>query len=149
MKNTYIIYDSFHKKNTEKVLLAIKEHYPDVNLIKAKDFDKANIEDAELVGIASGIYYGAFSKRMKPVMEKVFESKADNIFYMYTAGIRNQKYEMILQNKTEEAKKKFLGIWFCKGHDTFGPFKLIGGLNKNRPNQEDIQSALKFFENLI
>ena len=52
--------------------------------------------------------------------------------------------------------KKFLeqktatvtGIFSCKGYDTYGPFKLVGGLNKHHPDENDIQNA-EFYENLL
>lgn len=31
---------------------------------------------------------------------------------------------------------------------TFGLFKLVGGIAKGRPNQEDLDSALRFYEAL-
>lgn len=32
---------------------------------------------------------------------------------------------------------------------TWGPFKLIGGKNKNHPDENDIEKAIQFYENLI
>ena len=47
------------------------------------------------------------------------------------------------------SKECFLvGHYSCLAFDTFGPFKLVGGLNKGRPNDNDIQKALEFFETL-
>ena len=40
-------------------------------------------------------------------------------------------------------------VFSCKGYDTYGPFKLIGGLNKHNPDEKDIQNAVQFFENLL
>ena len=41
-----------------------------------------------------------------------------------------------------------MGSYGCPGFDTFGPFKLIGGIAKGRPNNEDIEEAVNFFHNL-
>lgn len=35
-----------------------------------------------------------------------------------------------------------------KGYDTFGPFKLIGGIAKGRPDHNDLNSAVDFFKGL-
>jgi len=43
----------------------------------------------------------------------------------------------------------FAGSFACPGYDTWGPFKLIGGKNKNHPNENDIKNAIQFYENLI
>ena len=37
-----------------------------------------------------------------------------------------------------------LCMYGCPGFDTYGPFKLVGGMNKGRPNQEDIDGAVAF-----
>lgn len=38
-----------------------------------------------------------------------------------------------------------LGEFGCKGYDTFGPFKLVGGIAKGRPNERDLEKAQAFF----
>ena len=42
-----------------------------------------------------------------------------------------------------------LGEFSCKGYDTFGPFKLVGGIAKGRPNERDLEQARTFYRNLI
>ena len=34
-----------------------------------------------------------------------------------------------------------VGRFSCKGFDTFGPFKLIGGVSKGHPDEKDIAAA--------
>ena len=48
----------------------------------------------------------------------------------------------------EEKNCRCLGVFYCKGFDTFGPFKLVGGINKNRPNTEDMEQAVQFYRGL-
>lgn len=36
----------------------------------------------------------------------------------------------------------------CKGYDTFGPFKLIGGIAKGHPSAKDLDNAKTFITNL-
>lgn len=42
-----------------------------------------------------------------------------------------------------------LGVYGCKGYDTYGPLKLIGGINKENPTADEINEAIKFFENIL
>jgi flavodoxin len=42
-----------------------------------------------------------------------------------------------------------VGDFVCKALDTYGPLKLIGGLNKGRPNEEDYQKAREFAQGLL
>ena len=44
---------------------------------------------------------------------------------------------------------KELGEYRCLGYDTFGPFKLVGGIAKGHPTEEEITRAVNFYENLI
>ena len=37
-----------------------------------------------------------------------------------------------------------VGRFSCKGFDTFGPFKLIGGVSKGHPDEKDIAAAVEF-----
>ena len=34
------------------------------------------------------------------------------------------------------------------GYDTFGPFKLVGGLAKGHPTADEIRKAVEFYKNL-
>ena len=38
---------------------------------------------------------------------------------------------------------EFKSTYICKGYDTYGPFKLIGGIAKNHPNNDEIQRAVQ------
>ena len=40
------------------------------------------------------------------------------------------------------------GKFGCKGYDTFGPFKLVGGIAKGHPDDIDIQNAVEFVKDL-
>lgn len=41
-----------------------------------------------------------------------------------------------------------LGAYQCLGFDTFGPFKLIGGIAKGHPNEDEIAAAVSFYLSL-
>lgn len=51
--------------------------------------------------------------------------------------------------KIADAKcAQVLGVFSCPGFDTFGPFKLVGGIAKGRPNEGDIDDAVNFFKKI-
>ena len=52
--------------------------------------------------------------------------------------------EQILNKK----HSKVIGKFGCKGYDTFGPFKLVGGIAKGHPDEEDIKNAVEFVKGL-
>ena len=41
-----------------------------------------------------------------------------------------------------------VGRFSCKGFDTFGPFKLNGGVSKGHPDEKDIAAAIEFYNGL-
>ncbi|MFR4372353.1 MAG: hypothetical protein ACLT32_14810, partial [Ruminococcus bicirculans (ex Wegman et al. 2014)] len=41
-----------------------------------------------------------------------------------------------------------VGRFSCKGFDTFGPFKLIGGVSKGHPDEKDIAAAIEFYNRI-
>ena len=56
-----------------------------------------------------------------------------------------------LKSIREIAEKKHcheLGAYHCLGFDTFGPFKLVGGIAKGHPTEEEIAGATKFYREL-
>ena len=44
---------------------------------------------------------------------------------------------------------KIAGKFSCKGYDTFGPFKLVGGIAKGHPNDKDLADAVTFYKGII
>lgn len=148
MEKICIAYDSMHNMNTEKLVLSLKENYNDVDIIKVNNFDINAIDNYPKIGLASGIYWGRFSKNIEELLDKILDSDVKNLFFIYTSGIGKVRYEKKLIKRLEEKNKICLGIFSCKGFDKYGPFKLIGGINKGKPNEKDIQNLIKFFENI-
>ena len=49
----------------------------------------------------------------------------------------------------EEKHADLIGTFSCKGYDTFGPVKLVGGSGKGRPNAKDLAAAVDFYRGLM
>ena len=43
----------------------------------------------------------------------------------------------------------YAGKFSSKGYDTIDPFKLIGGVAKDHPDEKDLAAAVEFYQNLI
>ena len=59
---TAILYASPHHHNTEKLVKAIAEKYPDITLIDTTKAKMIALANYDMIGIASGIYFGKFHK---------------------------------------------------------------------------------------
>jgi flavodoxin len=143
---TAIVYVSLHHGNTKKLVDAISEKY-DITVIdgiKKRDFDLAEFDR---IGFASGIAFGKFYPQMLKIMdEKLPVGKA--VFFLYTYGVKTGKYCNAARKIAEKKKAKILGEYGCQGYDTYGPFKILGGISKGHPDEDDLQNAVEFYGSL-
>jgi flavodoxin len=139
-----IIYASVHHGNTKKVVEAIARQC-EVELIDATQIKEKDLSGYEAVGFASGIYYSKFHQSvLKFATDNLPENK--KVFYICTNG-GNASYKSI-EAIAERKNAVEIGRFSCKGYDTFGPFKLVGGLAKGHPDNEDLEDAVSFFKGL-
>ncbi len=145
---TAIIYYSKHHENTKKLLDAIKSaSTDDITLIDVTETSSANLSEYDTIGFASGIYYSKFDKRVLSFAEKNLPSEKD-VFFIYTCGADKKGYTDSIRKAISDKKANILGEYGCLGFDTYGPFKLVGGIAKNHPNKEEIDQAVTFYKNL-
>ena len=145
---TAIIYYSKHHGNTKKLVDAIKEAHPEVKTIDITENRIEDISQYDRIGIASGIYFGKVNKDLIEYIKKDLPH-AISVFALYTYGNKSDKYTKELKAIAEEKGCKYLGEYGCFGFDTFGPFKLMGGIQKNHPTEDEIAGAVRFYETLI
>lgn len=143
---TAVIYYSKHHNNTKKLLDAIAEK-TELTLINVSDCKTVNLTEFDRIGFASGIYYSKFQKSLLKFAE---ENMPDNkqTFFIYTYGAEKSGYTKDIAAAVKKHNAEILGEFGCLGFNTFGPFKLIGGIAKNHPNETDFNNALNFYNNL-
>ena len=79
MEKICIIYDSKHNMNTEKLVLSLKETYDSIDIIKVNNFDINTLNNYQKIGLASGIYWGKFSKNIEDFIKKNEKEKGNEI----------------------------------------------------------------------
>ena len=145
---TAIVYASVHHKNTEKVVKAIAEKHPEIELIDATKTILKDLASYDLIGFASGIFYGKFHKSLLSFITENLPLRK-KVFVMYTCGSdRAETYLKDIKDLIKSKECTLTAAYSCLAYDTFGPFKLIGGLNKGHPNEADLQKAVDFYESL-
>lgn len=145
---TAIIYYSKHHKNTKQLLDAIKSASSDeITLLDVTEKCSVNLEEYDLIGYASGIYYSKFEKRVLEFAKNNTPNGKD-VFLIYTYGAEKSGYGKAIRESLTGTNANILGEFGCLGFNTFGPFKLIGGIAKNHPNRTDIDNAISFYHNL-
>lgn len=141
-----IIYHSEHHGNTKKLAEAIAGQ-GDVTLLNVSDNSSLDWSDFDLIGFASGIYYQKFHKDILDSAEKNLPA-GKKVFFLYTCGIKRNSYTDAIRQIAETKTAQILGSYGCLGFDTFGPFKLVGGIAKGHPDENDINEASAFFRKI-
>lgn len=143
-----VCYYSRHHGNTARVLEAMAEGREDVELfdvLGGGDFDPARYD---VIGFASGIYFGKFHQSVLDFARRHFPA-GGRTFFVFTGGAPSAKNSAAIRAAIADKKPQVLGQFFCKGYDTFGPFKLVGGVAKGRPNEADLRAARDFLDGLV
>ena len=139
-----IVYTSVHHGNTEKLVKRIAEECQ-VDLIDAIKQMNADLNDYDMIGFASGIYYSKFHQSiLKFSEENLSADKKVFLICTYGGSANFKSIEQILNKKHASV----VGKVGCKGYDTFGPFKLVGGIAKGHPDEEDMKNAVDFVKGL-
>ncbi len=141
-----IVYYSRHHGNTKKLIDAIAAQQ-EVTTVDAAQVRRADLSGFDAVGFASGIY---FSKFHETVVEFARENLPEGmpVFFLYTCGTLRKGYTAAISQAAAQRKGRLLGEYGCRGYDTFGPFKLVGGIAKNHPSDQELTEATAFIQAL-
>jgi len=148
--NALIIYTSIHHGNTKKVAERMAKVL-EAKLIRPEEIDPNEINNYDLIGFGSGIYAFKHHNNLIGLVEKLSDFAGKKAFIFSTCGgnerdiKRNHKK---LREKLKEKKFDIIGEFSCKGWDSFGPLRLIGGMNKGRPDENDFKMAENFANEL-
>ena len=147
LMKTAVVYYSSHHGNTKKLLDAIALE-GDVTLIDAVSVQEADLSGYDLIGFASGIYYWKFHESVVKFAERNLP-EGKKVFLLCTYGVCKDSYFDELREITARKNGEITGTYGSLGFDTFGPFRLIGGIAKGRPNAEDLAGAAAFYRGLL
>ena len=149
---TMIIYNSIHRGNTEKVAKAMATVL-EAKLAKPQDVDINAIAEYDLVGFGSGIYWQKHHKSLLKIIDRMPFQKNKKSFIFSTSGTKEggifNKFNRSLKEKLSEKGFNIIDEFSCRGYDTYGPFKIIGGIHKGRPDKKDLEQARNFAQSLL
>ena len=145
---TAIIYYSTHHGNTKKLVDAIKKDDPSVDLVDITAVSSVDLTGYDLIGIASGIYASNFSKNIRAFVEKNLPA-GKKVFFLFTSSLNSPGFTNSIRKVTDAKMANVVGQYGCTGYDTFGPFKLVGGVGKGHPDAQEIAGAVSFYQGLL
>ena len=143
---TVLIYSSTHHENTKKLVDAIARENV-IEIINAEEIHEKDLSGFDLIGFASGIFYSKFAEAVLSFARVNLPANKD-VFLIATAGNPREANFNAIARIVEEKKCKECGRFQCKGFDTFGPFKIVGGIQKGHPDEKEIQEAVEFYKKL-
>lgn len=141
---TAIIYYSRHHGNTKKLIDALAAAH-DVTAIDVSEAAQADLTGYDAIGLASGIYYSRFHRSMLDFARNHLPA-GKPVFFLYTYGAKKDGYTRAITQAVQGAQ--ILGGYGCLGFNTFGPFKLFGGMAKGHPNEDELRAAVAFYDAL-
>jgi flavodoxin len=147
MADIAIVYCSVHHGNTKKLLDGIAGAC-EVDLLDTAQAEKADLSQYRAVGFASGVY---MSKLHRALFDFIGGNPAlpRRAFILYTSGSGGKKYADSFAARLKERGLRVDGVYSCKGYDTFGPFKLVGGIAKGHPSQSEIDGGVRFVKDIL
>ena len=147
MKKSILIYASKHHGNTYKLVNAISEKY-DIAMIDATKESIVDLQEYEVIGFASGIDFGKFYEEIENFAEANLPIKKE-VFFLYTCAMERKGFTNSIKEISLKKDAIILGEYGCKGYNTYGPWQLIGGMNKNHPTEAEIAEVVNFYGELI
>ncbi len=150
VKPLLVVY-SYHHNNTLKVAEVFAKVL-DAKIVTPQQANPQELQGYNLIGFGAGIDSG---KHYKPLLD--FADQLPNVtdkraFIFSTSGVSNPKYMTKIHTALREklTNKGYIVVdeFNCHGFNTNSFLKMLGGMNKGRPNEEDLKHAEEFAENL-
>ena len=145
---TLIIYKSIHLGSTKKIAEIMGRVFV-ADVIEANKFNAENIGNYDLIGFGSGIYDDKFHNSIFKLIDKLTNLKRNSVFLFSTAGVIYDKSHSEIRKKLTSKNANIIDEFFCKGFNKNSFLKYIGGMNKGRPNADDLENAEQFAKGII
>ncbi|MBN2323184.1 MAG: flavodoxin [Spirochaetes bacterium] len=144
---TLILYHSEHHGNTKKIADVIAKTLG-AETVPASGFHFSSIDEYDLIGFGSGIYYSRFHDSLYRVVESLPAQNGKKAFLFSTTG--SKTYSMC-------AHESFKALLADKGFAISGEFSCLGfdtalseeGINRGKPDAADLKAAERFAKGLI
>lgn len=102
----------------------------------------------DTIGFASGIDFGKFYEEIENFAEANLPIKKE-VFFLYTCAMERKGFTNSIREIALKKDAIILGEYGCKGYNTYGPWQLIGGMNKSHPTEAEIVEVVNFYGGLI
>ena len=150
MKSLLVLF-SYHHKNTEKIAKVFAKVL-EAQIKTPHQINPEELQEYSLIGFGSGIYGEKHHKSLLDLTDKISLVTNRKAFIFSTSAIMGEdkvaKDHKLLREKLQEKGYIIVDEFACKGFNTNSFLKYFGGMNKGRPNTEDLKHAEEFAQNL-
>lgn len=147
-----VIVYSYHHNNTAKIadvfskVLHAQVKTPD-------QVDPEELEEYDLIGFGAGIDSGKHYKPLLDLADRLPEVNKKSGFIFSTSAIQGNakvaRDHALLRQKLQSKGYIVTGEFSCKGFNTNSFLKYFGGMNKGKPDDEDLKHAEEFARGLL
>jgi flavodoxin len=139
---------SYHHNNTQKIAKAFAAVL-DAQIRTPREIGPEELQQYDLIGFGSGIYDGKHHRDLLEFADRLPSVDGKKVFLFSTSFDR--RIELIhssLRKRLESKGYVIVDEFNCEGFNTNSFLKYFGGLNKGRPNAEDLKHAEEFAQNI-
>lgn len=159
MLSALLIVYSFHHRNTEKIAQALAEVL-NAEIRTPQSVAPEGLQACDLVGFGSGIYSDQHHESLLDLADSLLQVADKQAFIFSTSGAPAfaldggamedyvVKAHAPLRERLKSKGYQVVGEFMCPGWNTYAFLKLLGGINRGRPNAEDLERARAFAQRL-
>jgi len=150
MRSLVVVF-SYHHNNTEKIAHVVADVLG-APVRTPQQVNPDEVREYDLVGFGSGIYGATFDASLLDLADRLPQVAGKKAFLFSTYGapafVANREFveknHQQIREKLEAKGYTVIGEFGCAGWNTNSFLKYFGGLNKGRPDAEDLRHAEEF-----
>lgn len=150
MKALLVVY-SYHHKNTQKIAEVFAKVL-DAEIVTPQKANPSDLQSYTLIGFGAGIDSAKHYKELLDFADTLPQVVDKKAFIFSTSAIQGEdkvaKDHSALRETLQSKGYLIVGEFSCKGYNTNSFLKYFGGMNKGRPNDEDLKHAEEFAQHL-
>jgi len=146
-----LIVVSYHHKNTEKIA-SVFARVLEAEIRTPKQIHPEELQEYDLIGFGSGIYDAKHHTELLDLADRLPHVTNKSAFIFSTSSHMGDdqvaKDHSMLREKLQSKGYVIIDEFSCKGFNTNSFLRHFGGMNKGRPNAEDLEHAEEFATSL-
>jgi flavodoxin len=150
MKSLLVLY-SYHHNNTEKIANVFAKVL-DAQIKTPQQINPEELQEYGLIGFGSGIYGEMHHEALLDLTDRLPQVTDSKAFIFSTSALTGEtkvaEDHSSLREKLQSKGYVIVDEFQCVGFNTNSFMKYFGGMNKGRPNAEDLKHAEEFAQNL-